>query len=186
MFLKDIYETVTDKAVADAAKRLRDKTGNDLDRAAVLAWVGEEIKKESSGSPSVLKGQSTSVRDAILSGGVPEARYGDSIIYLRTDVLSAPEIGEKQNFTPKQLTDRMMDGLVTKSGNEIVWRTTPELKFKVIREPGYYCCFDNAPLTDGDSARVYIASKFKGQESPDPSNPHGYRKDNFYHCERTA
>jgi hypothetical protein len=37
-------------------------------------------------------------------------------------------------------------------------------------------------MPDGPSARAYIEQRFKGEESPDPSNPAGYEKINFYDC----
>ena len=98
-------------------------------------------------------------------------------------VLRAKDI---QHFSTKFLEQQMASGLVSINNGVITLNTVPELKFKIVRGPGYYVVFDNHPVADAAEARTYIEANFKGQPSPDESNPAGYRKDNFYACERIS
>lgn len=90
--------------------------------------------------------------------------------------------GDRQNFSQSFLDQGIEAGFVTMSRGEVIIHSTPELRYKIIRKPGYYCCFDDKPMSDGAAAREYIEKNFSGQTSPDPSNPAGYRQDNFYAC----
>lgn len=92
--------------------------------------------------------------------------------------------GDKQHFTQHFLDTGVEAGFVTISKGEIVLHTNPELRYKIVRKPGYYCCFDNAPMGSGAEAQEYVSKNFANQPSPDTNNPKGYRQDNFYACER--
>lgn len=183
MILKDIYTSVTDTEVLKAARRyqLGHRTPADMD--VLLSWLRSEVGKDKRQEPSALKRQASKVLEQVeASQPIPDLRYGDAITYLRTAVLSGPVVGEFQNFSPEQLYERTVDGLVTMTADEITWHTTPRLKFRILRRPGYYCCFDDMPMSDGAAAQAYIREHFPDKESPDPANPSGYRCDNFYAC----
>jgi len=92
--------------------------------------------------------------------------------------------GKIQNFSPKIIERFIAEGLMVINGKEIVLNTVPPLKYRVVRGPGYYCCHCNAAVGDSSAAKEHILSAHAGEASPDPFNPAGYRKDNFYHCER--
>lgn len=89
----------------------------------------------------------------------------------------------KQNFSTKFILNGFKSKLVSIVDDVITLNTKPELNFKIIREPGYYCCHDDEPCGTGAEARSYLEENFKDIESPDPNNPSGYRKDNFYATE---
>jgi len=90
-----------------------------------------------------------------------------------------------QNFSTRFVQNGQADGLVSVSDGQITLHTQPELTFDIVRVPGYYCCYCNQPMSDGAAARAHIAEEHDG-ESPDSNNPAGYRKDNFYACERAG
>lgn len=186
MYLKDIYESTTDEAVASAARRLRTCQGNDNDATLVADWVRGEVEKDKQMQPSVLKGRAREMLVALALPHWPDERYGVSLTYVRTDVLGCAEIGEPQKFSTKQILDRLADGLVVAAGNEFVWKTTPELRFRIVRRPGYCCCFDDEPMADRNAASAYVAAHYTGQPSPDANNPAGFRRDNFYYCVRVS
>lgn len=63
----------------------------------------------------------------------------------------------------------------------------PALTYFVLREPGYYCCHCGKKLRDGEAtadvaARLAHVAEHGGEESPDPNNPAGYRRDHSYTC----
>jgi hypothetical protein len=58
--------------------------------------------------------------------------------------------------------------------------------YRIVSPPGFYCCHCEKALDDGSAARAHVAAAHEGQASPDPDNPAGYRRDNFYRCERTS
>ncbi len=92
--------------------------------------------------------------------------------------------GKAQNFTQKFINRAMQDGFLTMSKGQIIIHGKPaDLTYKIVRTPGYYCCFDHARMDGEKDANKYIESNFKGKDSPDTNNPAGYRKDNFFHCE---
>lgn len=88
-----------------------------------------------------------------------------------------------QKFTPNFVNQALADGLISMMKNQIVMHTVPELTYKIVRIPGYYCCFDNKRLSGEAQAKKYVDDHFSDQKSPDSSHPAGYRKDNFFFCE---
>lgn len=92
--------------------------------------------------------------------------------------------GALQNFSTRFVEQGMADGLLTLSGDRLVLHTKPELGYQVLRRPGYYCCHCNAPLDDAANAKAHLDKEHNGKASPDPGNPAGYRRDNFYACKR--
>ena len=91
---------------------------------------------------------------------------------------------DRQNFSTRFVEQHLADGLLSIGKGQITLHTVPELIYRIVRKPGYYCCHDDIPVADADDAKRHIAKHFKGKESPDPSNPAGYRRDNFYACEK--
>jgi len=88
-----------------------------------------------------------------------------------------------QNFSTRFIENQLAAGLLSMANGEITLHTVPELKYRILRKPGYYCCHDNEPLSDGGHARKHLAEHHQGKKSPDACNPAGYRRDNFYACE---
>ena len=100
------------------------------------------------------------------------------------DYVKVLRYGKKQHFTQKFFDKAMQEGWITLSRGMVILHTKPdELQYKIIRSPGYFCCFDNAPLGGEKEARAYVATNFDDQVSPDRCKPAGYRKDNFFACE---
>lgn len=98
------------------------------------------------------------------------------------EVIHAPDI---QKFTQRFLEKGVSEGFVSIDNNQIIIKSNPEnVVYNIIRTPGYYCCHDDQKLSDGRLAKKYIDDNYPGIESPDPQNPSGYRKDNFYFCEK--
>ncbi len=96
------------------------------------------------------------------------------------------DVGTRQNFSTKRMLEYAEMGLSKIDKGIMTLGTVPELKFKIIRSPGRYCCHDDHPCGNGKEALAYIQEHFAGIDSPDPSNPSGYRKDNYYATERVA
>ncbi len=91
---------------------------------------------------------------------------------------------KKQNFTQKKIDQGVTDGFMTLSKGQIILHAKPaDLIYKIIRAPGYYCCFDNSKHGGEAEARQYTKDKYAGEVCDDSNNPAGYRKDNFFHCE---
>lgn len=91
-----------------------------------------------------------------------------------------------QHFSPNILETGQREGWMTVSGNVVTILSDPPVVYRIVRVPGYYCCHCQRPLDDGGVARAHLAAEHDGEGSPDPSNPAGYRRDNFYACAREA
>ena len=90
---------------------------------------------------------------------------------------------KRQNFTQKLINRGVEEGWLSMGQGKITLHTVPELNYRVVRAPGFYCCFDDAKLDDDKHGDRYVAENYAGQTSPDKNNPAGYRKDNFFACE---
>ncbi len=94
-----------------------------------------------------------------------------------------------QKFIQETINTLMEDGFLSMSKGVITVhgrldKDTPlDLNYKVIRKPGYYCCHDEKLLAGEEAAREYVAKNYPDTDSPDPQNPAGYRKDDFFYCE---
>lgn len=89
-----------------------------------------------------------------------------------------------QKFWDRVITRGVSEGWLSVSKGKFVIKSEPnDIVYKIITKPGYYCCFDNCLMESGAQAKAHIEANYKDQESPDPSNPAGYRKDDFYTCE---
>jgi len=97
-------------------------------------------------------------------------------------VLSAKKV---QHFSPSVIERGAAEGWLSMANGLIsIGKGKDAVQYRIVRTPGYYCCHDNKPVDDGPSALEYIAANFKDVKSPDASNPAGYRRDNFYYCEK--
>lgn len=90
---------------------------------------------------------------------------------------------QEQNFSTRLVTNALSEGWMSMQNGEIILKASPEdLVYKILRGPGYYCCFDHMKFDDAVSAKNHVDTQHKGEKSPDPNNPHGYEKINHYHC----
>lgn len=93
--------------------------------------------------------------------------------------------GPKQHFSPKMVERAVSEGWMSLAAGRITVNAEPEaVVYQIKAAPGYYCCHCNRLLGDGPSGRAHVKEAHKGEQSPDPGNPAGYRKDNFYACEK--
>lgn len=113
--------------------------------------------------------------------------------------------GPRQRFTPRLIEKGVSEGwLKFRDGMVVVEGVNCSLRYRVVREPGYYCCHCGAQLQSTNEAREHVKTHsrqvvvnpswfervFLGArpetvyETPaaDPDNPSGYRRDNFYEC----
>lgn len=98
------------------------------------------------------------------------------------DYIKVLSHNKDQKFTPRLVDQLLSEGVLTIGGGKITLHSKPELEYDIIQMPGIYCCHDGVKLPDQITARKYIADNFSNIESPDKSNPSGYRVDNFYFC----
>lgn len=94
--------------------------------------------------------------------------------------------GALQNFSTRFVEQGLAGGLVSVSGDTLTLHAQPQLRYLILRRPGYYCCHCDAAVDDAAGAKVHLDKEHKGKTSPDAGNPAGYRRDNFYACERAA
>ncbi len=100
--------------------------------------------------------------------------------------------GKAQKFSPsiveqggKQGWLTMADGMLTINAVAAADDDTPTaVKYRVLRTPGLYCCHCEIELADTPAAKLHVTRLHEGAESPDESNPAGYRRDNWFTCER--
>ncbi len=129
-------------------------------------------------------------RDA--AGGV--ARNAEGVPKV-TDVKVLHETKSgRQNFTPNFVTGGAAEGwLVLGDGKITIKSTDGDLVYVIKRQPGYYCCHCQKRLDDGSGqltpegtfgSRRHVDALHKSKKSPDPNNPSGYRKDNYFACDK--
>ena len=121
---------------------------------------------------------------------------GEFVMVLKRDKAGQPVVigvevkslgaSPNQHFTPELVTTAIAQGWLAwvKGG-----RGTLELiganmtvPYKVLRDPGYYCCHCKKRQSDGSEARMHIAREHAGKASPDPQNPSGYERINYFDC----
>ena len=87
------------------------------------------------------------------------------------------------HFSPRLIEQGSMQGWLTVSSGKVILKGVDgEVSYKITDVPGFFCCHCNMPLTDELASRLHIKETHGKKKSPDPSNPSGYRKDNFYNC----
>lgn len=99
-------------------------------------------------------------------------------------------VDAEQHFSTRLVAAGVAGGWITITGETMTMKAQPEpLVFKILRRPGYYCCFDKSaipmpaeawmePSLAAAVARAYLKAKGFSGESPDPSNPAGYGRSN--------
>lgn len=101
----------------------------------------------------------------------------------RCDYVEILRAGDTQNFSTRLVAGALQEGWMEMINGKIIVKSQPEnLVYKIVKEPGYYCCHDGKKLEDAIMAKNYVESNFSGVPSPDPNNPAGYMKINHYEC----
>lgn len=92
----------------------------------------------------------------------------------------------RQHFRPELFMSSLAAGWASMVDNKYVIHNTggDDAVFTVVSKPGYYCCHDEEPLANEVLAKAHVATQHAGVASPDKQNPSGYRKQNFYHCNK--
>lgn len=86
-----------------------------------------------------------------------------------------------EHWSPNLVEEGIAEGWMSASaGKFVVDGEGKQLTYRVVRAPGTYSCFTGEKLGGEAEARAHVAEVGKGKPSPDPSNPAGYRVDNFY------
>ena len=90
---------------------------------------------------------------------------------------------DMQKFSMRFVRMGIEQGWLRMCDGEIIINAEPRRTiYKIVRNPGIYCCYCNLAFADGSVARGHIAECHEGHTSPDTNNPSGYRYDNFYQC----
>lgn len=102
------------------------------------------------------------------------------------------ELKPRAHFTPDFVRAGQKAGFITISGNVMLLTTVNAgtIRYRVEREPGYYCCHCGAELEDAGQVHEdgktggqhHVADEHSGAPSPDRNNPAGYERINFYDC----
>lgn len=93
--------------------------------------------------------------------------------------------GAKQKFTSDLIERGSAEGWLSMGqGKVTVHAEGGDVRYRIIRSPGYYCCHCGQQLEgdprigDGPEAAkkrlAHVQEKHRGQPSPDPENPSGY------------
>ena len=86
-----------------------------------------------------------------------------------------------EHWSPKLVQTGIAEGwLAAGAGKFTVTGDNQTIEYRVIRGPGTYSCFTGEKLEGEVDAKAHVAKVGKGKPSPDPTNPAGYRVDNFY------
>ena len=97
----------------------------------------------------------------------------------------------QQGFGGKFLTELMRYGVLSMDKDKIQLRVKVEgsdalvmLSYKVLQDPGRWCCFCGVKLPDEDDmatlAKAHVQMYHKGEKSPSPMNPAGYMRRHDY------
>lgn len=121
--------------------------------------------------------------------------HPEDVILKRTPDPAVVEVvlaGPLQRFSPPSIEDGAAKGwMVRDNGSLVIHGLDGDVRYRVVREPGYYCCFCSpagkpaVPLASGEDARAHLAAEHPGlpsrdTPSPDPGNPGGYARLNAY------
>lgn len=100
--------------------------------------------------------------------------------------LKVKHAGPRQKFTILMVEELMRDGLMTMEGNVLILHAeAKQIRYRIVRQPGFYCCYCNHALKDSDEARRHVTTHDTSVMA-DSQNPSGYRLDHFYDCVREA
>jgi len=97
-----------------------------------------------------------------------------------------------QHFSPKLVAMGEIEQWLSISKDKkhiVIHEAGGDIPFKILREPGRYCCHcgvkledDNHLIAPGEAARKHVADEHEGEVSPDVFNPAGYEKINYFDC----
>jgi len=86
-----------------------------------------------------------------------------------------------EHWSPSLIETGIAEGwLEASAGKFVVKGENQTMEYRVVRGPGHYSCFTGEKLGGEAEAKAHVAKVGKGKPSPDPTNPSGYRVDNFF------
>ena len=95
--------------------------------------------------------------------------------------------GMVQRFTQNFINGALKEGwLSIGNGCMTINAIAGALTYRIVRVPGAYCCHCLESVPGGDSLAAakeslqHVTQAHQGEDSPDPSNPAGYRMENCY------
>lgn len=108
--------------------------------------------------------------------------------------------GARQNFSTRLVPRAVAEGWLTLSRGQIIVHAAPgargapddqsgreaagapDLVYRIVRGPGYWCCHCGAALDNDKAAQAHLAAAHKDQPSPDENWPAGFACLNHYEC----
>lgn len=104
------------------------------------------------------------------------------LVFAGIEILRAKQV---QHFSPGFVERGVAEGwIIMGKGRIVLEGVGSKAIYRIMRIPGYYCCHCEGPLPDGSAGKVHVALAHAEDKSPDTSNPAGYRRDNFFACEK--
>lgn len=101
--------------------------------------------------------------------------------------------GERQHFSPRLVEGGVAEGWLSMAeGKIVIHGEDGRVVYRIERTPGFYCCHCGRKLDDSPGAKTHV-EKTHGQlgpdgsvvsmpPSPNPENPSGYERINYYDC----
>lgn len=101
--------------------------------------------------------------------------------------------GPRQKFSPDLIDKAIREGWLERRQGRFVLKSEPVVVYRIVREPGYYCCHCGQELPDagqmvegGRTVGLAHVATHGARSSPDRNNPSGYARLNAYDCEKEA
>jgi len=130
----------------------------------------------------------------------PKQREGECLNLPPLDYIEVKHTGisAAQNFSERLINQGIASGFISISKGVLILHAKPEdLKYDILRTPGYYCChcgerIVDAGLPSAPGSLVTIGSKHvhdahgDGVLSPDAGNPSGYARLMHFECALAA
>lgn len=105
----------------------------------------------------------------------------------------------RQRFSTGLVQQGIAEGWLALDGGRIIIRAANgAYAYRILRGPGYYCCYCGASQPGSLEAQAHVATHVEAPTSPgwlrrivggnkppappDPQNPSGYRRDDYYEC----
>jgi hypothetical protein len=109
--------------------------------------------------------------------------YREQDSNLIVDHVEVLHAGPHQRFSTGLVAQGVSEDWLSIKGTQLTLKSKPPLNYRIEREPGYYCCHCKQALAaGGPEAQAHVAGKHGGKKSPDPSNPAGYERIDYFDC----
>lgn len=193
MLLKRFYDP---ERVADYNTRVDEEIGRLWEKIDRLLQTGRVSIRAGqiempAGADASTRAAVELIRDRKLSD--PEIKNKARDLVPRPPVIGIRVLSAKdrQHFSPNLIQQGTMQGWLTLGQGKIVLHEAggQDHVYQIERTPGYYCCHCDDPIENAGHFHDGIetvgrrhARDCGGLKSPDPQNPSGYRRDNFYAC----